>query len=187
MRVLLLFLFLGLAGLTACHHPPTPAPKGEAAFNIIPPAQASKEPKPDEEYAVPAEPILPLAAPVYPKGALASPKGAVTVGVRVNIDRTGRVTGIEPSLAVFSTPNSYDSGFREAVETAVRQWRFLPAKLQSFSVVKDREGKDAVLVRDGDKIEWPIDVAFTFSASGDVLAGVPTQGRHDRPKASSGN
>ena len=176
MRVVL--LFIGVASLTACHHPSGPTPKGEASFSIIAPAQNSNASSTASVYAIPPEPILPLATPVYPQTALASPKGAVTVGVRVDIDANGIVSGIQPSMAVFSTPNSYDSGFREAVEKAVAQWRFLPAKLQHVSVVKGSDGKDVLMVRDGENIAWSVDVAFKFTASGDVLVG--TSSEHKR-------
>jgi outer membrane biosynthesis protein TonB len=131
----------------------------------------------NSEYAVPPEPILPLASPVYPKNALGSYKGTVTVGIRINIDRTGMVSGIEPSLVVFSTPNSYDRGFREAVETAVRQWHFLPARLLRPSTLIPIDGKEAAPMQDSETIDWSVDVAFTFTASGDVLSGLPGKGR----------
>jgi hypothetical protein len=170
-----LLLCLAVIGLVACHHAPAPPPQGEAAFHILAPVQPSKESGQGSDYVIPAEPILPLATPIYPKAALSNPPGAVTVGVRLDIDRTGSVSGVQTSLRIFSTPNSYDFGFRETVEAAVKQWRFQPARLQHSEVVKRNDGSDVLRVQDGETVDWSIDVAFTFTATGDVLAGVPNR------------
>lgn len=183
-------LLLGLLSSSACHHATVPTPSGASSFSFVTPAQLdANQPKPSKEssggaeYAIPPEPLLPLATPTYPKSAIDSPKGTVTIGVRVDIDSTGLVSGIQPSLAVFSTPNSYGSGFREAVEKAVMQWRFLPARLQYAEVVKGDDGREVSVMREGEKIAWSVDVAFTFTASGDVLAGLPSQGKRITSKA----
>ncbi|MDB6128570.1 MAG: hypothetical protein JWM35_2466 [Verrucomicrobia bacterium] len=166
--------------LSACSHQPALLPTGEGAFTFVAPqsapgndAASSRGPKIGTDFAIAPEPILPLATPVYPPAALAAHRGLAIVGVRLTIDTKGRVSAVDPSLAVFSSANSYAGGFRAAVETAVVQWRFVPAQIQHVEAAKSNDGHDVIFLRPMGKTDWTLDVAFTFSASGDVVAGIP--------------
>ncbi|MDB6094634.1 MAG: hypothetical protein JWM32_2196 [Verrucomicrobia bacterium] len=125
------------------------------------------------EFVLAAEPILPLAAPVYPAAALAMRPGRVVVGVRVRVDTEGRATVAGPSLAVFSSYNARGLGFREAVDDAVGQWKFVPARMQRTEGAKGADGGDLLMIKAAGTTEWVFDVAFTFTAAGDVLSDVP--------------
>ena len=64
----------------------------------------------------PAEPIEPLATPRYPRAALGRVGLPVTVGVRINVDATGRVAHVGASLVAFSSGGEFAEEFRAAVE-----------------------------------------------------------------------
>lgn len=181
------------AGLTAvllgsavgCRHASRPV-TGEGSFTFVtPPVGPSRadeagrtEPSPVSEGVMAAEPVPPLAAPVYPKAVLARRLGLVIVGVRITVNREGQVAAIGDSPVVFSSPNSHGAGFREAVEAAVRQWRFEPAVLQHMENVRGADGRPVLTITGVEKTDWTFDVAFTFTADGDVLGGMPErQGR----------
>jgi hypothetical protein len=136
------------------------------------PTPATKPP-PATDTVLAAEPILPLAVPVYPKAALAARTGRVVVGIRITIDIQGRVAETGPSPVVFSTPNAYAGGFREAVQAALAQWRFQPAVIQHFTSVREPNGEAVLFLRGTEKTDWAFDLAFTFTASGDVMSGLP--------------
>ena len=187
MRAIILCLS---AALGACSHQ-SPVPRaGEGAFTFVAPQSSpgddiasSAEPKVGTDFAIAPEPIRPLATPVYPSAALAAHRGLVIVGVRITVDTMGRVSAVDPSLAIFSSANSHAGGFREAVEAAVAQWRFVPAQLQHVEAVKDNDGHDVLFLRPMGTTDWTLDVAFTFSASGDVVGGIPGMKKspgHDR-------
>lgn len=170
---------LGLIACVGCRSS-APAPvTGAGSFAFVsPPLAPSKTDVKNTtmgpgEVVMAAEPILPLATPIYPREAFALRPGQVTVGVRLTVDPNGRVVDVGTSLAVFSSPNSYRGGFREAVEAAVKQWRFESAVLQHSGVGKDATGRDVIVFQGAEKIEWVFDVAFTFTASGDVVSGLP--------------
>ena len=101
--------------------------------------------------------------------------GAATVGVRVAVDANGVVTDIRPSLlAVSVAPPSFAVEFREAVEIAVRQWRFKPARLERIETVT-REGKTYQLWAGSEDVEAEFDLAFTFTPSGRVEQSPPKE------------
>jgi hypothetical protein len=166
--------------LVGCRHAAPRIASGEGTFTFVsPPEQNDPHAKPTTQrdggagvFVMPAEPILPLVAPTYPPAALRAHSGRVTVGVRIMIDVSGRVSGVGTSMAAFSSPNSYVGGFREAVETAVRQWRFRPAVLQRVDSRKGVGGGDVLFLESVEKTEWSFDVSFTFTASGDVWSGL---------------
>lgn len=119
---------------------------------------------------VKAEPILPLATPVYPKAALAGHAGSALVGVRITVDFTGKVSEIAPSLLAFSTPGPFAEEFRAAAETAVAQWRFLPAEIRHLQPGKGPQENEYWTITQIDKTEMTFDVSFTFNATGEVLS-----------------
>lgn len=120
----------------------------------------------------PARPIEPLPKPEYPPKALAAHAGFATVGVRLTIDTTGRVSSVDSSLRFFSSPNPWSEEFRAAVDAAVSRWRFRPAQRVMVERVKDADGADDLAVRDSEPAEWVCDVAFTFTETGQVLTNL---------------
>lgn len=118
-----------------------------------------------------AQAIHPLVMPVYPVKALAARAGAAQVGVRVTVGVDGRVGNIRPSmLAVTITPPEFADKFREAVEAAVQQWKFKPARVHYLERVTEGEFTYERVTRT-EVIEAEFDLAFTFTPSGKVEAG----------------
>ncbi len=176
------FLATGLVllAMTGCRHAPAVSPAtGASSFAFVerpagpPPARAvTAEPveqKPIEEYRE-ARPVYPLANPVYPPRALKARAGRATVGVRITVDVTGRVSDVAPSMLVFSTPGPFAEDFRAAVETAVLQWRFRPAEIEKLEFVKTPT-VSYNRITSTQKVETQLDVAFNFTATGGVETG----------------
>lgn len=176
-----------LLGLVGCRHRSIEATgKGGSSFAVI-----SMQPMASDKVAVnenvetgekgasnvtyvedfvQARPLPPIIQPIYPPKALKAKSGRAVVGVRVIVDEAGRVTDIGPSLLTFSTFGPYAEDFRGAVESAVRQWRFVPAELlQNERVEKDGSAYQRVIRRQA--VSTQIDLAFTFTESGGVEAG----------------
>ena len=130
-----------------------------------------------EEHYVEAEPILPLATPVYPAAALAAKAGLVTIGVKISVYTDGRVSDVSPSLLTFSTPTRYADEFEEAVREAVMRWRFRPAQRYTLRIFRTEEGGGPPREIHRENTESYFDLAFTFTASGTVLAGSPATAR----------
>lgn len=154
------------------------ATKGRSGYRFVAPGPSLSPPTTIEamptgvrmDVVEPPEPIEPLTKPVYPPSALAGRAGVVTVGVRITIDETGRVTDIGESVWALSTPTAWDKEFRAAVDAAVATWRFAPAQRQQVKRVKPRIGPDFVRIERSEAMPWTYDVSFTFSASGDVVS-----------------
>lgn len=108
---------------------------------------------------IPAVPIEPLVDPVYPPAALAAGTGRVTFAVNVSVGKDGRVTAVRPSLAGVSIPTRFDPEFHEAIEAALAQWRFDPAKWAAL--VPQADGRP--LVTGLEDTEDSFDLSFTFS------------------------
>lgn len=112
----------------------------------------------------------PVAMPVYPAKALKAKAGRNTVGVRIVVDPQGRVSEIRMSMLVFSTPGPFAEDFRDAVELAVRQWRFNPARSESYEIIHEGEVTYS-RVTGGENVETEFDLAFTFQPDGAVQMG----------------
>jgi hypothetical protein len=166
--------------LAGCRHA-LPADIGASSFTVVDAqrtASASNqvivgevgEPSPakyteDFRQAVPLKTTVVL--PVYPAKALRAKAGRVTVGVQVTVDTAGRVTDIGPSLLTYNTPGPYAEDFLEAVNVAVRQWRFQPAEVLQMETVKSGDFAYQRIARTT-KTETKLDLAFTFTATGQV-------------------
>ena len=163
---LLLGLLITLVFLDGCQHS-----SGVASIKFIdsehpqPPADA-RELKVEigTTVFVEAQPIEPLAIPVYPRVALAANLGSVTIAVKISVDKDGRVEAVSPSMAGISLPTRFYQQFHEAIETAIAQWRFEPAKLARLEPAK----KGPPIVTGEQNAETSFDIAFTFSRSGTV-------------------
>ena len=170
-------LLVSLAG--GCQHAaPRPPIEGASSFRIIEPVPPetkmavadSSTPMEWADVIVAAEPELPLVSPIYPQSALGKTTQASLVGVELFIDSSGRVARTGPSLRAFSTPGPLAAEFAAAVEEAVRQWRFRPAEKRRMRRIKGPAGgEDFWLVTQAEKTDGRLDVAFTFTAKGDVL------------------
>lgn len=173
-------LIMGLICLSGCRHaPPAIADVGASSFVVVepprPPAPPSEgtvtEATPtgaEYRYAsFPRKPVL----PVYPARALAARAGEAQVGVRVSIDTQGRVSSVSTSMFIVSiTPPGFSEDFYQAVETAVRQWKFQPARIEYVETVTEG-GTTYHRVKRSEPLETQLDLAFTFTASGGVQAG----------------
>ncbi len=103
--------------------------------------------------------------PEYPARALAAHAGAATVGLRIVVDKTGRVSSVGPSPVVATTPGPFESDFRAAAEAAARAWRFQSA--WTATVVdgpdKDGDGKpDYKIATSTESIPVYLDVRIDF-------------------------
>ncbi|HVZ66402.1 MAG TPA: TonB family protein [Lacunisphaera sp.] len=113
------------------------------------------------------EPVL----PVYPARALAAKAGGAQVGVHIVIDAQGRVSDVRPSMvAVTIAPPEFAADFQRAVEAAVRQWRFVPARAQYIETVTGTGGFTYDRVARTEDVEAEVDLAFTFTPNGKVQA-----------------
>lgn len=109
--------------------------------------------------------------PEYPARALARKAGKAQVGVRVTIDAAGRVADVSPSLfAISIIPPGFAEDFNRAVETAVRQWKFQPARIEYVETVS-AGGITYERVTRSENLETTVDLSFTFTATGKVAAG----------------
>jgi hypothetical protein len=118
----------------------------------------------------PAMPRKDQPLPVYPAQALKVKAGAATVGVRVLVDADGKPADIGPSLLVFNTPGPFAEEFLEAVKAAVGRWRFHPAEILYLERV-EAPGVSYNRVSRSEKTEAQLDLVFTFTATGGVMAG----------------
>jgi hypothetical protein len=120
---------------------------------------------------VKAEPIEPLATPVYPRVALGRVRLPLTVGVRINVDPSGRVAHVGASMVAFSTGGEFAEEFRAAVEEALAQWRFKPAEFRHMIPRTGSNGLGAYWqVTRTQPADDAFDLAFTFTAKGDVVS-----------------
>lgn len=175
-----IILGVSILGLIGCRHEPAEATgTGASSFAFVerpagplPARTVTTEPveqKPLEEYRE-ARPVYPLTNPVYPPRALKARAGRTTVGVRITVDVAGRVSDVAPSMLVFSTPGPFADEFREAVEAAVRQWRFRPAEIEKLEFVQAPTVSYNRIIST-QKVETQLDVAFNFTATGGVELG----------------
>ncbi len=164
---------------SGCRHVSERTAAGRSAFTFVESQNGAAssatvtavEPK-SGDYFTEARPIQILATPVYPPKALAAKLGMTTVGVRVTIDKSGRVSDIGPSLLAVSIPTKFDAEFQEAVRAAVTQWRFFPAQTFHADVTKDATGELQITESKRENAETYFDIAFTFTASGAVRGGM---------------
>jgi hypothetical protein len=155
----------GSSSFKVVERPPAPPPKagGKAAAQPVSRAQY-------RDAQIKGEPIL----PVYPARALAAKAGSAQVGVHLVIDSQGRVSDVRPSMVAMTiAPPEFTQEFEKAVETAVRLWRFVPARAQYIETVQGSGGFSYDRVARTEDVEAEVDLAFTFSTSGKVTAGGP--------------
>lgn len=164
--------------LAACRH--APSEQGGSSFRWVEPPPApppatraveAAEQAARAQYREASVQEKTIVLPVYPARAFSAKVGAAQVGVHVVVDTEGRVTDIRPSiLAVSITPPGYSADFEQAVEAAVRQWRFHPAKVEYVETVNE-QGFSYQRVTRTELLDAEFDLLFTFAPSGKVEAG----------------
>jgi len=160
-----------------CRHAPVNEEVGRSSFTFVaqpvgPPPESKHELAPPTERSQWYEATLqePFVLPVYPAKALKAKAGRNIVGVHIIVDPRGAVREIRMSMLTFSTPGPFAEDFRDAVELAVRQWRFTPARSESFEIVHDGQAT-AMRLTGSENVETEFDLAFTFQPDGTVRQG----------------
>lgn len=181
LQFLVLAVLSGTAAfvVSGCKHVPRSSDTGSSSFVVVeqprpPPPIASSEntvePVSRANFRE-AQAIHPLVMPIYPPAALAAKAGAATIGVRVTVDAKGAVADIRPSmLAISFIPSKFADDFQAAVEVAVRQWKFAPARVHTIVRVTEGEFTYDRVTRT-ELIEAEFDLAFTFTTAGKVEVG----------------
>lgn len=116
-----------------------------------------------------ARALGPLPPPEYPD-IPRDQRSRVSVGVRLEIDRAGRVVALSPSLVAITTPHPRLAEFQAAVGRAVAAWRFVPAEERHMEKVIAEDGSEFWRASRVEQVPASVDVSFTFSASGEVLS-----------------
>ena len=173
-------MVLGLLALTlvSCRHVPTPAEStGHSSYAFIdppvgpPPASSAEKVEPSDRSQWREATVKdPVVMPAYPKKALKRKAGRSTVGVHILVDVSGRVAEVRPSLLVFNTPGPFAEEFRDAVELALRQWQFTPARAEHYEIVHEGDTTYSRVTRT-EMVETEFDLAFTFTEDGRVEQG----------------
>lgn len=170
-------LSLGLAG---CRHAPVALDdklSGRSSFAFVdppvgpPPASNEKTTElADASNYYEAQLQEPAPLPVYPAPALKARARLSTIGVHITVDASGRVSDIRSSMLVFNTPGPFAEQFRDAVEHAVRQWRFTPARSEHYEIVHEGSATYSRL-KSRENVDTEFDLSFTFTADGRVETG----------------
>ncbi len=103
--------------------------------------------------------------PVYPPEALEVLAPPASVVVRITIDRDGRVSEIEDSPVMASTPGPLAPYFRASVVRAVRRWQFSPGRIEQYmdGPDLDRDGQpDYTRAVSTDPVDVWYDLRFDF-------------------------
>ena len=144
---------------------PSPPSRGKVAYEFIADPSIGKPQNTEHQEFVTPRPERALALPSYPERPLAAKAPSYTVVVRIVIDTEGRVSSFADSQLAPSTAGVFAADFREAVETAVRRWRFLPGhidQLENGDDVDDDGKADYVRIVQRDLVPVFYDVRFDF-------------------------
>lgn len=85
----------------------------------------------------------------------------------MTVDVNGRVTEIVPSMVAITTPGPFAGDFMEAVQAALKLWRFRPARIEQVELV-EAEPAPYYRVTSSENTEAQFELSFTFTASGGV-------------------
>jgi hypothetical protein len=175
-RTRFLLCVLSCAVSSGCRHravtPPVTAKKpaeavqeyGKASFRFI----TEKRDVVEGQEFEPARPNGPLTLPQYPPAALAARAGDATVVLRFVIDDNGTITQIGLSPRGGTTPGRFADEFRAAAETAVRSWKYLPARIDWVVPGTDINGDgkpDFRRVVRSETVPVYLDVRFEFQCT----------------------
>ncbi len=117
------------------------------------------------------QPVGPLAVPLYPRTVPTGSPILIIVGMRITVDKQGRVSDARPSPFAFSTPTPYAEEFHAAVLAATSLWRFEPARIQRAESGRNEQGQGVLMLSPMETTEWVFDVSFTFTGNGKVVTG----------------
>jgi hypothetical protein len=144
---------------------PSPPSRGKVAYEFIADPSIGKPQNKEHREFVTPRPERTLALPSYPERPLVAKAPSYTVVVRIVIDTEGRVSSVADSQLAPSTAGAFAADFREAVDTAVRRWRFLPGhidQLEDGDDIDDDGKPDYVRVVESDLVPVFYDVRFDF-------------------------
>ncbi len=180
-RRLLATLLIGATAAAACARPrgamavgaPPTAVGGDVGVRAIPDPDRTREPLPPDQEVVPPSGIPGNRLPAYPPEALREGWTPATEVVRIVIGVDGSVLTVSDSPLRGSTPGPHAARFRAAVEDAVQEWRFRPARWRRMVDGEDWDGDgvaDYRKVVESREIPVYLDLAFTFR----IVDGVGT-------------
>jgi hypothetical protein len=165
--LILVFACASAPHSTTQRPPATPVAfaKGQVSVKIL--AEPSDgAPPPDRHQEVQGVvPLHELDLPDYPPAPLAAHSPPATVAVRILIDTDGRVVQVTDSPKEESSTGPFAADFRDAVERAVRRWRFVPAWIEWLRDGKDLDGDgkpDYQIVETYAKTSMTLDYRFEF-------------------------
>jgi len=134
-----------VAGSTSCcarRRPPPALPvdpaTGRAGFQFLYDPAALSFRFSDGEVLDRPQPAGDLEPPAYPARPLDAGFGPATVAVRIVIDEEGKVSQVLDSPLLASSPGPFAGDFRQAVDDALRGWRFTPGAIK-----QTREGEES--------------------------------------------
>jgi hypothetical protein len=121
----------------------------------------SRDEKLDETHEFVPASLLLMPLPEYPSVALAVGGPSALFGVRLSINAAGVVEDVtdSPRLAVYSGP--FAAELRQAVEVAVRRWRFTSARIHTLGPASP--GSPDRPVASTRRVPTYLDFAFRFS------------------------
>lgn len=139
--------------------PPLNLPKNEVSFKFLPEPDSGEGIDAQGWEYHPPHLIGDAVHPVYPERALAAGVGSIILVVRIRVSPDGTITDL--MLSPGSKPGPFSEDFLQAVETAVKKWKFTrPERWQL------EEGRD---VNGDGKIDYQKVLSIVpVSATGDV-------------------
>lgn len=167
---LIVSVLLADQGCAARHRPSGavdaggPGVEGRVAFELLPDPQP-KTPALSRHQIFMAPVSLEAPLPGYPQRALANDAAPVTVSVRIIIYADGVVREVLDSPYEQRTEGDNREVFRDAVEEAVRSWRFSPATIRTLAEGEDLNGDgkvDYTVTTEQRPVRTYLDLRFTF-------------------------
>jgi hypothetical protein len=162
-------VLLALSAMIGCR---SPMARGSSSIEMLAPvetpqAKSSRSGEASQDIVI--NDISPsskgeLTKPVYPPQALAAHAGDCVVNVTITIDTDGLVSDVAPSWERLNIPNRFSDQFLEAIEAAVKTWRFEPAR---YVYWKKNGDADLTYIR-AEIVQAKADIKFTFEATGNV-------------------
>jgi hypothetical protein len=144
---------------------PPPSTEGKTSYNyIFDPANSALALPEDVKFLRP-QPVETKRLPTYPERALAAGDGPHREIVRIVIDVHGTVGQVLDSPLGRSDDGPFAADYRQAVDDAVKSWRYEPGVLEHVrdGEDKDLDGKpDYRVLTSLDRVAVYYDIRFTF-------------------------
>lgn len=118
--------------------PPQNSLKSDVSFKFLPESDSGEGNDPHGWEYHPPRLIGDAVHPVYPERALAAGVGSVILVVRINVGPDGAITDL--MLSPDSKPGPFSEDFFQAVETAVKKWKFTRPERWYLEDGKDLNG-----------------------------------------------